>query len=222
MLEGVVSPGGTGSRAALNGVRVGGKTGTSQKYDPETLSFAANRFDAWFIGIAPIDDPKLAIVVRVDDPQRPAHTGGATAAPLFARVAAAQLTRYGIFTEPQQRELDRTPDVRVARSAPLPPVSAAPAKAVPRTRRTEASRPVSVVVEELVGLGDRVLLPDFRGLTVAEVRQITADGRLEVKISGQGRAVTQEPPPGTVFALNKGPVHIRFEAGAAARGEGEG
>jgi cell division protein FtsI (penicillin-binding protein 3) len=222
MLEGVVAPGGTGSRAALHGVRVGGKTGTSQKYDPETRAFATNRFDAWFIGIVPVDDPKLAIVVGIDEPQRPAHTGGATAAPLFARVAASQLTRYGIFTEPQRRGVKRAPEVRVAQSAPLPPVSAEPAKAVTRTQKKAPSRSKSMVVEELVGLGDRVLLPDFLGLTVAEVKQMTADGRLEVKISGQGHAVTQEPPPGTVFALSKGPVRIRFEARGAARGEGEG
>jgi cell division protein FtsI (penicillin-binding protein 3) len=222
MLEGVVSSDGTGGRAALNGVRVAGKTGTSQKYDPKAQAFAANRFDAWFIGIVPVDDPKLAIVVGIDEPQRPAHTGGATAAPLFARVAAAQLTRYGIFTEPQQRAIQSVPEVRMARSAPVPPVSAAPAKTAPRVQRTAPSRPDSVVVGELVGLGDRVLLPDFLGLTVAEVRQMTADGRLEVKISGQGHAVTQEPPPGTVFALSKGAVRIRFETRSAARGEGEG
>jgi cell division protein FtsI (penicillin-binding protein 3) len=222
MLEGVVSAGGTGSRAALNGVRVAGKTGTSQKYDSEARAFAADRFEAWFIGIVPVDDPKLAIVIGVDEPKRPAHTGGATAAPLFARVAAAQLTRYGIFTEPRRRAVDRAPDVRIARAAPPPPVSAAPAKTVSRAKRTASKRPTRTVVEELVGLGDRVLLPDFRGLTVAEVKQMTADGRLEVTISGQGRAVTQEPPPGTVFALSKGPVRIRFEARGAARGEGEG
>jgi cell division protein FtsI (penicillin-binding protein 3) len=222
MLEGVVSSGGTGSRAALKDVRVGGKTGTSQKYDPEAGTFSVDRFEAWFIGIVPVDDPKLAIVVGVDEPKRPAHTGGATAAPLFARVAAAQLTRYGIFTEPQRRGVVRAPEVRVARTAPLPPVSAAPAKTVSRPQPAAPSRPRPAVVEKLVGLDDRVLLPDFRGLTVAEVRQMTAGGQLEVKISGEGHAVTQEPPPGTVFALNGTPVRIRFEARRAASGEGEG
>ena len=75
-------------------------------------------------------------------------------------------------------------------------------------------------MERLTSLGDRVLLPDFRGRTVAEVRQMTA-GRIDVKFSGRGRAVGQRPPPGTVFALTSGPVTIRFETQSTASGEGE-
>ena len=75
-------------------------------------------------------------------------------------------------------------------------------------------------MELLTSLGNRVLLPDFRGRTLAEVKQMTT-GRIEVQISGRGRAVTQQPPPGTVFALNSGPVTIRFEAQTATSGEGE-
>ena len=63
------------------------------------------------MGVAPADAPKLVIVVRVDEAQRPAHTGGATAAPLFARIAAAQLTRYGIFTEPERSRAQPRPTV---------------------------------------------------------------------------------------------------------------
>jgi hypothetical protein len=55
---------------------------------------------------------------------------------------------------------------------------------------------------------------------VDEVRQMTA-GRIQVKISGQGRAVSQQPPPGTVFALDSGLVTIRFETQLAMSGEGE-
>jgi cell division protein FtsI (penicillin-binding protein 3) len=234
MLEGVVSPDGTGSLAGLKGIRVGGKTGTPQKYDSESQTFSPDRHEAWFMGVAPADAPKLVIVVRVDEAQRPAHTGGATAAPLFARIAAAQLTRYGIFTEPERSRAQPRPTVAVARSEPLPSVSAAPKKPAPRARAAHPAQPSSAspaqassvrpaqptAVERLTSLGDRVLLPDFRGRTVAEVRQMTA-GRIDVKFSGQGRAVAQRPPPGTVFALTSGPVTIRFEAQSTASGEGE-
>jgi cell division protein FtsI (penicillin-binding protein 3) len=235
MLEGVVSTDGTGSLAGLKGIRVGGKTGTPQKYDSESQTFSQNRHEAWFMGVVPVDAPKLVIVVRVDEARRPAHTGGATAAPLFARVAAAQLTRYGIFTEPERRLARPSPTVIVARNEPLPSVSAAPKKPAPRPKPNTArsSKPRAVlaskpsparpseptVIERLTSLGDRVLLPDFRGRTVAEVRQMTA-GRIDVKITGQGRAVTQRPPPGTVFALNSGPVTIRFETQSTASSEG--
>jgi len=236
MLEGVVSPEGTGSLAGLKGVRVGGKTGTPQKYDPESQTFSQDRYEAWFMGVVPADAPKLVIVVRVDEAQRPAHTGGATAAPLFARVAAAQLTRYGIFTEPERNLGQPHPAVLLAQNESLPAVSAAPKKPAPRPKPS-AARPShpSVVrtsttssahpsqpsaVERLTSLGDRVLLPDFRNRTVDEVRQMTA-GRIQVKISGQGRAVSQQPPPGTVFALESGPVTIRFENQVAMSGEEE-
>jgi hypothetical protein len=188
------------------------------------------------MGVVPVDAPKLVIVVRVDEAQRPAHTGGATAAPLFARVAAAQLTRYGIFTEPERSRGQPRPAVLVAQNESLPPVSAAPKKTAPRTQpsaarppkpsaarasKPSAARPSQrTTVERLTSLGDRVLLPDFRGQTVDEVRQMTA-GRIQVKISGQGRAVSQQPPPGTVFALDSGLVTIRFETQLAMSGEGE-
>ncbi len=220
MLEGVVSPDGTGSLAGLKDIRVGGKTGTPQKYDRVSQSFSPDRHEAWFMGVVPADAPRLVIVVRVDEARRPAHTGGATAAPLFARVAAAQLTRYGIFTEPEQRLAKPSPTVIVARSEPPLSVSAAPRKPAPRSRPS-ASRPSKpTLVEQLTSLGDHVLLPDFRGRTVAEVKQMTT-GRIEVNISGQGRAVTQQPPPGTVFARNSGLVTIRFEAQTTTSSEGE-
>ena len=234
MLEGVVSPDGTASLAGLKGIRVGGKTGTPQKYDSAAKTFSPDRYESWFMGVVPADAPKLVIVVRVDEPRRPAHTGGATAAPLFARVAAAQLRRYGIFTEPERRRAEPRPTVAIARSEPLPSVSAAPKEPAPRPpaahpaqpRAARAPQPSSAhpsqptAVERLTSLGDRVLLPDFRGRTVAEVKQMTA-GRIDVKISGQGRAVAQRPPPGTIFALTGGPVTIRFEAQSTASGEGE-
>jgi membrane peptidoglycan carboxypeptidase len=236
MLEGVVSPDGTGGLAGLKDVRVGGKTGTPQKYDSDSQTFSQDRYEAWFMGVVPADAPRLVIVVRVDEAQRPAHTGGATAAPLFARVAAAQLTRYGIFTEPEPRGAELVPTVIVARNESLPSVSAAPKTPASRPQpaaarpsepsaaeppQPNAERPSQPsTVERLTSLGDRVLLPDFRGRTVDEVRQMTA-GRIEVKLSGHGRAVTQQPPPGTIFALDSGPVTIRFEAQTAKSGEEE-
>jgi membrane peptidoglycan carboxypeptidase len=241
MLEGVVSSEGTGSLAGLKGIRVGGKTGTPQKYLSESRTFSTDRHEAWFMGVVPADAPKLVIVVRVDEARRPMHTGGATAAPLFARVAAAQLTRYGIFTEPERRLAQPSPTIVLAKNESLPPVSAATKKPAPqppaapaaRKKATRSSKPAaarastptakrpsgSTSIERLASLGDRVLLPDFLGRTVAEVKQMTA-GRIDVKISGQGRAVAQRPPPGTVFALGGGLVTIRFEPQSTANGEG--
>ena len=100
MMQSVVSAEGTGRLAALEGVRVAGKTGTAQKLDVEAGRYSKSRYIAWFIGVVPADDPELAIVVAVDEPKGPLHSGGGIAAPLFARVAAAQLGRRGIATRP--------------------------------------------------------------------------------------------------------------------------
>ena len=99
MLEGVVHSEGTGVRASLEGVRVGGKTGTAQPLDPITHRYRSDRYIGWFIGVAPIEAPRVVIIAMVEEPRGIAHTGGSTAAPLFARTAAAALARQGIRTQ---------------------------------------------------------------------------------------------------------------------------
>src|SRR5206468_7569786 len=84
MLETVVSDEGTARAAALPGVRVAGKTGTAQKWDEATHTYSQTKFRAWFIGVAPADDPRIVIISELDEPQHPLHTGGAAAAPFVA------------------------------------------------------------------------------------------------------------------------------------------
>jgi hypothetical protein len=57
-----------------------------------------------------------------------------------------------------------------------------------------------------------MLLPDFRGLTPEQVRSITARTALDVKMTGHGRAVAQEPAAGTILASRQALVFIHFEA----------
>jgi hypothetical protein len=212
----VVGKEGTGVRAALEGVRVAGKTGSAQKLDTRLGQYAADRFTAWFIGAVPAEAPRLVIVVALDEPQRPQHTGGAAAAPVFARVASAQLARFGLATEPVMPPFaNRAVQVASVRPAPArsrPPASKARSEAKPSGGGGGAGYAGAVTAR----LEDRVLLPDFRGFTVAEVRQIAATSQLSVSISGSGRAITQEPPPGTVLAIGSAPVRVRFEPGASA------
>ncbi|MCB9724556.1 MAG: PASTA domain-containing protein [Spirochaetaceae bacterium] len=101
MMQTVVSHDGTGRLAGLDGVPVAGKTGTAQKLDRELGRYSQDRYVAWFMGAVPADDPELVIVVAVDEPAGALHSGGGLAAPLFARVAAAQLGLRGIDTEPR-------------------------------------------------------------------------------------------------------------------------
>ena len=85
ILEGVVLDG-TGKKAAVPGVRVAGKTGTSQKIDPRTHQYTHEKYIASFVGFAPVEDPKLCIAVVLDEPQGGSYYGGAVAAPVVGKI----------------------------------------------------------------------------------------------------------------------------------------
>jgi len=94
MLEAVTHAGGTGTRAAVHGYRVGGKTGTVRKL--ESGGYSDKDYLALFSGIAPMSSPRLAIVVTVDNPTGKVYYGGLVAAPVFSEIAAACLRVLGI------------------------------------------------------------------------------------------------------------------------------
>jgi cell division protein FtsI (penicillin-binding protein 3) len=94
MLEAVVESG-TGSLAAVAGYRVGGKTGTTEKYLSDTQSYSEEDVVASFIGMAPVDTPRVVIAVVLDGPVDDA-SGGRGAAPIFAEVMLAALHQLGI------------------------------------------------------------------------------------------------------------------------------
>lgn len=77
---------GTGRWAKMKGVKVAGKTGTAQKYDPKAKRYSMARSLTSFIGFFPADSPKYVIYVLIDEPKK-VRTGGTAAAPLFRKVA---------------------------------------------------------------------------------------------------------------------------------------
>jgi len=89
MLEAVVSPPGTGQRAAVRNFHIAGKTGTTQK--PGVGGYSADRHGAIFAGFAPARRPRLVVVVMIDEPQGVAYHGGDIAAPVFANIVSGAL-----------------------------------------------------------------------------------------------------------------------------------
>ncbi len=85
MMENVVADGGTGTKARVDGYRVAGKTGTARKV-AKTGGYG-DEYVTVFAGLVPATDPKLAIVVMVDEPAGDAYYGGTVSAPIFAKVA---------------------------------------------------------------------------------------------------------------------------------------
>lgn len=84
MLRKVVSDSGTGSRARVESYPVAGKTGTAHKADAG--GYADHLYIASFVGVAPVDDPKVVVAVMIDEPQDTLYHGGQVAAPVFASI----------------------------------------------------------------------------------------------------------------------------------------
>jgi cell division protein FtsI (penicillin-binding protein 3) len=104
MLETAVQPGGTGPRARIAGWRVAGKTGTAHKQ--ENGGYAAHKYLASFVGLAPVSQPRLVIAVMLDEPAAGQHYGGAVAAPVFAQVMQGALRLLAV---PNDAPLDVLP-----------------------------------------------------------------------------------------------------------------
>ena len=94
MMEGVVLYG-TGRQAQLNGYSSGGKTGTAQKIDPVTRTYSKTMHVASFAGIAPVNNPVIAVAVVMDNPKG-AYYGASVSAPVFAEVAQQVLEYLGV------------------------------------------------------------------------------------------------------------------------------
>ena len=110
MLEGVVSDDhGTAKKARLKGVAVGGKTGTSQIYDPVAKKFSWNRVVCSFAGAVPNNDPKFVMIVVIDEPEG-REFGGSVAAPVFKEIATRILPKFDVFVEKSDRNKDAVAD----------------------------------------------------------------------------------------------------------------
>jgi cell division protein FtsI (penicillin-binding protein 3) len=95
MMEGVVLFG-TGKAARLNGYSSGGKTGTAQKIDPDTHHYSKTMHIASFAGIAPVNNPVIAVAVVLDSPKSGDYHGAAASAPVFRDVAQQILEYLGV------------------------------------------------------------------------------------------------------------------------------
>lgn len=101
MLYSVVQEKGTAPQAQPAGYYVGGKTGTA--YKVENKKYNRNKYRSFFAGLAPINQPRLAVAVMIDEPERGRHYGGKAAAPVFASIVQYTLNRMGV---PPDRSVD--------------------------------------------------------------------------------------------------------------------
>jgi len=107
MLTKVVQPGGTATQAAVSNYQVAGKTGTAKKIAVEG-GYADDRYVSLFAGLAPADNPRLAMVVMVDEPKGKHYYGGLVAGPVFSKTMSEALRLMNVRPDAEK------PDVRLA------------------------------------------------------------------------------------------------------------
>ena len=107
MLQLAAGPGGTAPLAQTQGYSVGGKSGTAHKQ--EGKGYAGNKYRSWFVGMAPIGQPRIVVAVMVDEPSKGVYYGGAVAAPVFSQVVQQTLRMMGVAPD-----LDVKPQVQAS------------------------------------------------------------------------------------------------------------
>ena len=110
MLQMAAGPGGTGPLAQTVGYSVGGKSGTAHKQ--EGKGYADKKYRSWFVGLAPIDQPRIVVAVMVDEPSNGKYFGGVVAAPVFSEVVQQTLRMMGV-----QPDLEVQPQIMAKQGA---------------------------------------------------------------------------------------------------------
>jgi cell division protein FtsI (penicillin-binding protein 3) len=97
MLQMAAGPGGTGQMAQTMGYSVGGKSGTAYKQVGKGYGTDKNRkYRGWFVGMAPIENPRIIVAVMIDEPSAGQYFGGQVAAPVFSEVVQQTLRMMGV------------------------------------------------------------------------------------------------------------------------------
>ena len=196
MLEGVVVHG-TGQAARMGNYSAAGKTGTAQKVDEATGRYSQTRYVASFAGFAPVENPEVACVVSLDEPQG-AHLGGAVAAPVFARVVADALRVLGVQPEDDPQSLlagdSQVFDIADFAVEKQPPQADEPVDLRP-------SLDVSSEADSAESASKRygsVVVPDLMGKGIREALKMCAAQGLKLKAAGDGVVSMQSPSPGAL------------------------
>ena len=225
LLEDVVTLGG-GKNAYLPGYHVGGKTGTAQVYVDGVVS--RDTHIGSFVGFAPADDPRIAVILIVDEADVPVDYGSVTAAPFAREILERSLVYLGVAPDtdeppakqvsvPNVEGMDVDDAMAAIRDAGLACVmdgaGARVASQLPAAGAMMSEG--SLVMLYVEGARDasadaRVRVPDVAGLSVLEANKLIRAFGLKMRVEGSGLAVGQDPAaeeqvlPSTVVA-------VRFE-----------
>lgn len=222
LMEGVVSEG-TGSNAYVPGYRVAGKTGTAQKIIDGR--YAPGKYIGSFVAVAPADDPKIAVLVIVDEPQG-VYYGGSVAAPVAGDLIEETLNYLDVppkYTEEEKEKYENTQIVPDVRNKKIEEAGKILTELGFRyTTESYDFSENSIVIEQFplpgteVTLGsivdlyldvdyirdNKIVVPDVTGKTREEIINILKGVGLNYEFQGQGKAIDQDPKPGTEVEKN--------------------
>lgn len=228
ILEKVVSDG-TGKNAYLEGYRVGGKTGTAQKV--EDGKYVSGKYISSFLGIAPMDDPKVVVLVILDEPGVYPYFGGTVAAPVVREIIKDSLMHLGVQPEltedeiadnaktkvevPEIRNLSYEDAIKKLKESKLEYIVEGDGNTVveqiPKAGAKVAEGTKILVYLDMSTEGDNMLkVPDVKGKSILDASKILNAEGLKLKINGSGIAVSQNPPPGTEVSPGS-VVEVEFE-----------
>ena len=224
LLEDVVAVGGA-KNARIPGYRIGGKTGTAQVYKDGRI--VRNVHIGSFLGFAPADDPRIALLVIVDEADTPVDYGGTTAAPFARQILEDVLPYLGYQPdEGEDSEPLQVPDVtgqplwearRTLSSMGLKVLDdggsgsvTAQMPSAGATLRTGGQMMLYTYDEALPETETLVCVPDVSGKSIASAASLLRQRGLEMEIDGSGFAVSQEPAAGSFLAPDS-VVLVHFE-----------
>jgi cell division protein FtsI (penicillin-binding protein 3) len=213
--EGVVERG-TGKEVRTQGVRIGGKTGTSRKWVEG--KYAENNYTASFVGFFPLDDPQAVLLVMMDNPRTRGYYGGITSGPVFRAIAERVIAtsyKYSptlVAQNEQESSVRAVPDVRMLQPSVAEKMltgcglqcrtfgkGAIVARQMPEPgKKVEKGEAVTLVLDEEVSpLKDgSIIVPDVRGMSVRRAMNRLVIDDFDVTLQGSGSVVSQSPAPG--------------------------
>jgi len=223
LLEDVVTLGG-GKNAYLPGYHVGGKTGTAQVYVDGVVS--SKTHIGSFVGFAPANDPRIALILIVDEAEVPVDYGSVTAAPFAKDILERSLNYLGVVpdrdeeipadtTVPEVRGMTVDAAMAALRAAGLDCVlDGVGAKVVSQLPAAGAEMAqnsiVMLYVDGAPPKSESARVPDVTGMSVLEANRLIRSFGLQMRIEGSGLAVGQEPAPDAEVNPST-PVTVTFE-----------
>src|ERR1700730_10633790 len=170
---------GTGHNAAIAGSELAGKPGTAQKMDPSTRRYSHAPGILSFVGFAPADDPRIAMIVLLDEPKNE-KWGSEAAAPIFAAIGREALRHLNV----PPRGTMPVHLLRVEAETSSPAGAAVPVRGV--SLDADADAPGA--------------MPSLEGPSLRQAMAALASFDVTLEVSGRGAVVTQWPAPGTPLA----------------------